>query len=96
VTANDSPRRRIDPLVAVVITVGVGIGLVAFRHPRAGIWVVSGGLAGGALLRLLLSPRSAGLLVVRTRRVDVVVLGGLALALGVLAAVTHLPAGSGS
>jgi hypothetical protein len=92
---NDSPRRRVDPLVAIVLTVAVGVVVAALHHPRTGMWVASGGLAAGALLRLVLSPRDAGSLVVRKRRVDVVVLAGLAVALGVLAAVTPFPAGQG-
>jgi hypothetical protein len=79
----------------VVATVAVGILVAALHHPRSGMWVVCAGLAVGALLRLVLSPRNAGSLVVRKRRMDVVVLASLAIALGVLAAVTPFPAGSG-
>jgi hypothetical protein len=89
------PRRRPDPLAPVVLTVIVGVVIAALHHPRWGMWVATGGLAAGALLRLVLSPRNAGSLVVRNRRVDVVVLAGLAIALGVLAAVTPFPAGQG-
>jgi hypothetical protein len=46
-------------------------------------------------LRLVLRPRQAGSLVVRSRQVDVVILGGLAVAVGVMAAVTPFPSGSG-
>jgi hypothetical protein len=46
------------------------------------------------LLRLLLRERDAGSLVVRIRRIDVVVLAGLAVALAVLAGVTPFPSGS--
>jgi hypothetical protein len=90
-----APRRRIDPLALVVGCAAVGVLIAAVHHPRTGMYVVCGSLAAGGLLRLLLSPRNAGLLVVRKRRVDVVVLLGLALALGVLAAVTPFPAGQG-
>lgn len=89
------PRRRFDPLAPVVLTVLVGVGIAATHHPRTGTYVVCAGLAFGALLRLLLSPRNAGSLVVRKRRFDFVVLAGLAVALGVLAAVTPFPAGQG-
>jgi hypothetical protein len=95
VSAEDSHRRRIDPLGVVVGIVVVGVVIAAFHHARTGMWVVCGGLALGAVLRLVLSPRDAGMLVVRKRRFDVVVLAGLALALGVLAAVTPFPAGQG-
>ncbi len=89
------PRRRFDPLALVALTVAVGVLIAAVHHPRTGMFVVCGGLGAGALLRLVLSPHHAGLLVVRRRRLDVVVLLGLALALGVLAAVTPFPAGRG-
>jgi hypothetical protein len=91
----DGAHRRIDPLVPVVLTVAVGVLIAALHHPRSGMWVAAGGLGGAAVVRLVLSPRNAGSLVVRGRRVDVVVMAGLALALGVLAAVTPFPAGSG-
>jgi len=90
-----SPRRRLDPLAPVVITVGVGVLIAALHHPRTGMFVVCGGLAAAAVLRLVLSPRNAGSLVVRKRRIDFVVLAGLAVALGVLAAVTPFPSGQG-
>jgi hypothetical protein len=90
-----APRRRPDPLAPVVITVAVGVLIAALHHPRTGMYVACGGLAAGALLRLVLSPRNAGSLVVRKRRYDFVVLAGLAVALGVLAAVTPFPAGTG-
>jgi Protein of unknown function (DUF3017) len=90
-----APKRRIDPLAFVVGCAAIGVLIAALHHPRTGMFVVCGALAAGGLLRLLLSPRNAGLLVVRKRRVDVVVLLGLALALGVLAAVTPFPAGQG-
>jgi hypothetical protein len=88
-------RRRPDPLAPVVLTVAIGVLIAALHHPRTGMFVVTGALAAAALLRLVLSPRNAGSLVVRKRRVDVVVLVGLAVALGVLAAVTPFPAGQG-
>jgi hypothetical protein len=88
-------RHRFDPLAAVVVTVAVGVLIAWLHHPRTGIWVVCGGLGAGAVFRLVLSPRNAGSLVVRKRRVDVVVLVGLAVALGVLAAVTPFPPGQG-
>jgi hypothetical protein len=87
--------RRFDPLGVVVATVAVGVLIAALHHPRTGMFVACGGLALGGLLRIVLSPRNAGQLVVRKRRIDVVVLLGFALIIGVLAAVTPFPAGSG-
>jgi Protein of unknown function (DUF3017) len=89
------PHRRLDPLAAVAVTVAAGVVVAALHHPRAGMFVACAGLGAGAAIRLLLSPRNAGSLVVRNRRVDVVVLAGLAVVLGVLAAVTPFPAGQG-
>jgi hypothetical protein len=45
------------------------------------------------VLRLVLRPRAAGSLVVRSRQLDVLVLMTLAITTGVLAAVTPFPAG---
>jgi Protein of unknown function (DUF3017) len=89
------PKRPVDPLGIVVAIAATGVLIATLHHPRAGMFVVCGGLAVGGLARLVLSPRRAGLLVVRKRRLDVAVLLGLALALGVLAAVTPFPAGQG-
>lgn len=94
-SAGDAPRRRFDPLAAVAAVVAVGVLVAALHHPQIGMYVAAGGLAAGAALRLALRERDAGLLVVRRRRVDVIVLGGLALALAVLAAVTPFPHGQG-
>jgi hypothetical protein len=90
-----APRRRIEPLLVVIGLVAVGLVISALHHPQLGIWIVCGSLAAAALLRLVLRERDAGLLVVRARRVDVVVLATLATALGVLAAVTPFPTGKG-
>ena len=91
---SEAPRlRRIDPLLGVALGVGAGIVVAALRQPQAGMFLTAGALAVGAFLRLVLRPRAAGSLVVRSRQVDVVVLGGLAIAIGVLAAVTPFPSG---
>jgi succinate dehydrogenase/fumarate reductase cytochrome b subunit len=82
------PRRRLDPLVAIVAVVVAGVVVATLHHPQIGMWIVCAALGVGALLRLVLRERDAGSLVVRIRRLDVAVLGGLAVALGVLAAVT--------
>jgi hypothetical protein len=91
VSAPAAPHRRLDPLLPVVLGVAAGIIIAAMHRPQIGTWVVCGSLAVAALLRLVLLPRNAGLLVVRSRRVDVCVLAGLATAVGVLAAVTPFP-----
>jgi hypothetical protein len=86
-------RRRIDPMYGVIAGVAVGVAIAALRHPQPGMYVIAAALAAGAVLRLVLRPRSAGLLVVRSRQLDVLVLLTLAIAIGVIAAVTPFPAG---
>jgi hypothetical protein len=86
-------RRRIDPMFAVIAGVAAGVVIAAARHPQPGMYVIAVALAAGALLRLVLRPRSAGSLVVRSRQLDVLVLLTLAVAIGVIAAVTPFPAG---
>jgi hypothetical protein len=85
--------RRPDPLVVVALGVAAGLGVAAAHRPQAGLFVLAVALGLGAFVRLVLRPRDAGSLVVRGRRLDVVVLGGLAVAVGVLAAVTPFPGG---
>ena len=86
-------RRRPDPLLGVILGVAVGVVLAAIRHPQPGMYVVAGALGLGGVLRLVLRPRDAGSLVVRSRQLDVLVLLTLAVAIGVIAAVTPFPAG---
>jgi len=69
------------PLVAVLVTVGVGLLMVTFEHWRRGLVVVGLALVGAGLLRLLLPLRRLGFLAVRSRPVDVVLLVGVGVAL---------------
>jgi hypothetical protein len=89
------PRRRLDPLLLVVALVMAGLVVAGIHQPQIGMWILCGALATAAVLRLVLRERDAGSLVVRIRRLDVLVLAGLAIALGVFAAVTPFPTGSG-
>jgi len=73
------------PLLAVLIAVGVGLLLVTFEHWRRGLVVIGLALVGAALLRLLLPVRRVGFLAVRSRPVDVVLLGGAGAVLTVIA-----------
>jgi hypothetical protein len=73
------------PLLAVILTVGVGLLMVTFEHWRKGLVVVGLALVGGALLRLLLPVRRVGFLAVRSRPVDVLLLVGTGLALAIIA-----------
>jgi uncharacterized membrane protein YccC len=87
-------RRRVDPLLLVLAGVAVGVTMAATHHPQPGMFVVASAFALGAVLRLVLRPRAAGSLVVRSRQVDVLVLVTLAVTIGVIAVVTPFPAGN--
>jgi len=84
------PRRRLDPLIGVVLGVACGVALVVMDRLRPGMYVVAASLGAAAVLRLVLRPRAAGSLVVRGRHIDVLVLTALAVAIAVLAAITPL------
>jgi Protein of unknown function (DUF3017) len=58
--------------------------LVTFGRWREGLVVIGLAMIGAALLRLLLPLRRVGLLAVRSRSVDVLLLAGTGLALTVL------------
>jgi hypothetical protein len=73
------------PLLAVLVTVGIGLLLVTVQHWRWGLVVIGLALVGAALLRLLLPVRRVGFLAVRSRPIDVVLLAGTGLALTVIA-----------
>ena len=72
------------PLLAAILVVGVGLVLVTFGHWREGLVVIGLAMIGAALLRLFLPLRRLGLLAVRSRSVDVLMLAGAGLALTVL------------
>ena len=75
--------------ILVLIAMAVGIGITWLAHDwRLGIQVVAGALAAASALRLVLPQRDAGMLAVRPRPVDVVVVGAIAVALFVLAEIT--------
>lgn len=89
------PRRQVDPLLAVLVVVVAGVATVTLHGLRAGLYVIAAGLGSAALLRIVLRPRAAGSLVVRSRHGDVLVLAALAVAIAVLATVTPLAGGAG-
>jgi hypothetical protein len=72
------------PLLLSILVVGAGLVLVTFGYWRRGLVVIGLALIGAALLRLLLPLRRVGLLAVRSRSVDVLLLAGTGLALTVL------------
>ena len=73
------------PLAASLLVVLVGLVIVSSGHFRRGTLVLSFGVALALFLRLLLPGSEAGLLAVRSKRVDVVVLTALAVMTSVLA-----------
>jgi hypothetical protein len=77
--------RRQWPLAVPLGVVLVGLVVVADGHFRRGTVILAFGVSLALFLRLLLSQDDAGLLAVRTKRVDVVVLTVLAVATSVLA-----------
>lgn len=77
------------PLVVVLTVVAAGVVIGALAQWRAGALVVGVGLALAGVLRLLLPVRRAGLLVVRSRRLDVAVL--LALGGGLILLASSVP-----
>ena len=79
------------PLVAVLLVVAVGLFGVGVLHAwRTGSAVIGLGLLLGALLRLTLPTRQAGLLAVRSRGIDAAVL--LTLGFGLVALAASIPA----
>lgn len=70
--------------IAVLIAAGVGVALVVSDDWRLGVRVIAGALAGAAAVRLVLPQRDAGMLAVRHRFIDVLMLAGVAIALFVL------------
>lgn len=73
------------PILGVLAVVAAGLVLGAVRQWRAGALVIAAGLLLAAVLRLVLPARRAGLLVVRSRRLDVATLLLLGAALMTLA-----------
>jgi hypothetical protein len=82
-------------LGGVLLAVVVGLALVGQDHWRRGLLLAGVGLLAGAVVRLVLPARVAGLLVVRGRIFDSVVLAALGTAVIVLTSSVPLPPGSG-
>ena len=73
------------PLLAVLVTVAVGLLLVTFEHWRKGLVVMGLALLGAAVLRLLVPLRRLGFLAVRSRPVDVALMAGTGVVLTAIA-----------
>jgi hypothetical protein len=78
-------------LGGVLLVVLVGLAFVGQDHWKRGLLLVGVGLVVGAVLRLLLPARAAGLLVIRGRVFDALVLAGLGAATIVLTSSVPLP-----
>lgn len=76
--------RRQWPIAVSLGVVLVGLLVVAMGHFRRGTVLLSFGVALALFLRLLLSQDDAGMLAVRSKRVDVAVLAVLAVATSLL------------
>jgi hypothetical protein len=76
------------PLGLVIVLIAAGLGVIAIHHFRWGSLTIAGGTLVAAVLRSVLPARRVGLLAVRGRVVDVVTMGGIGIALMVLALVT--------
>jgi hypothetical protein len=75
------------PLLSVLGGGVVGIGLVATDHFRSGCLLLGASVLLASLARLVLPARRVGLLVVRSRAFDVLVLTTMGVALVVLAVI---------
>lgn len=85
-TVEQQPRRRFRewPIVVVLSVVVVSLVIVANGHFRRGCVILAGAVVLAFFLRMLLPNADAGMLAVRSRRVDLLVLGVLGLAVSVL------------
>jgi hypothetical protein len=68
----------------VVVASGVGLGIVARGNWRLGVKWIAASLVFAALVRLVIPAQQAGMLAVRRRAVDVVILVVVGVALWVL------------
>jgi len=71
------------PIAIVLLGITVALLMIAMDHFRRGSIVLSASVMLAAFLRLLLPEPEAGMLAVRSRKVDVAVLGGLAVGLSI-------------
>lgn len=81
---NQGRTLNVWPLLVVLAAFTAGVGLIWADHWRRGSFMLGAACVLGGFLRLVLPQRMAGLLVVRSRGVDVVILAGLGAALMVL------------
>ncbi|MDD2858517.1 MAG: DUF3017 domain-containing protein [Candidatus Nanopelagicales bacterium] len=81
-------RRRFSlaqwPITVVLVGVALSLVVIAFVSFRRGSIMLSAFVTLAFFLRLLLTDEDAGWLVVRSKRIDVIVLGSLAIGLTVM------------
>ena len=75
------------PIALVLLVAAGGLTAITLGHWRRGMFLVGLAALVGALLRLVLRSRDAGLLVVRSRVFDVLALGAIGAAVMILATV---------
>ena len=87
------PSRLANEVPVVVVFAVAAVGLVAVTQGfwRRGLLVVAGAMLLAAVLRLALPTRRAGLLAVRGKAVDVLVLGAFGSAMLLLASIVPRP-----
>jgi hypothetical protein len=73
--------RRQLPLTFVLALLGGGLVLTALDHWVTGVDVMATGLAAGAVMRAALPRTAVGLLAVRHRAFDTVIMAGAAVAM---------------
>jgi hypothetical protein len=84
--AAPAPRRRFTqwPITLVLSIIAIGLLVVGLGHFRRGCVLLSFGVVLAFFLRALLPGAGAGMLAVRSRGVDLLVLGALAVFVSVL------------
>ena len=87
VTSLNSRRRRNWlrqwPIAIVLLGIVIALVTIATDHFRRGSVILSAAVILAFFLRLLLPSKDAGWLAVRSRKVDLIVLGALGLALAI-------------
>lgn len=77
--------REVWPVVPPLLGMTVGLGILAMGDWRLGLLIIGAAVALAGLIRLVLPERLAGLLAVRHRWLDVVILGLLGVSIVVVA-----------
>jgi hypothetical protein len=84
-----------EPLIWLLVLLTAGLVVIRAHHTRVGLGLMATAVGLAALARLVLSPRTAGLLAVRTRGFDVAVLLALTAGLVALVVLGPCPPGTG-